>query len=213
MSARVTCPQGHQWDPFADGRARTADLRVVCPVCGAAVEVAPPDRAALADAVTLPPNPVPAAAGDGEAETLPPGPVSAAADAESATEERPNIRGYEILGELGRGGMDVVYKARQVGLNRVVALKMILAAEHAGPQERARFRTELVRMLRFPAYRHFGGGRTIPTAVCVLLACIRHSLAGADNTGCHRRGLCIRPENDGRREKRTRLGPAAMVGC
>jgi serine/threonine protein kinase len=50
--------------------------------------------------------------------------------------------GYEILGELGRGGMGVVYRAKHVKLNRVVALKMILAAEHAGPEELERFRTE-----------------------------------------------------------------------
>jgi len=53
-----------------------------------------------------------------------------------------NVKGYEILGELGRGGMGVVYKARQMMLNRIVALKMILTAEHAGPAERQRFRTE-----------------------------------------------------------------------
>jgi hypothetical protein len=52
------------------------------------------------------------------------------------------VSGFEILSELGRGGMGVVYKARQVTLKRLVALKMVLAAEHAGPEQFARFRTE-----------------------------------------------------------------------
>jgi tetratricopeptide (TPR) repeat protein len=49
---------------------------------------------------------------------------------------------YEIVGELGRGGMGVVYRARQLALNRDVALKMILSGEFADAEQRARFRRE-----------------------------------------------------------------------
>jgi eukaryotic-like serine/threonine-protein kinase len=49
---------------------------------------------------------------------------------------------YELLEEIGRGGMGVVYKARQAGLDRVVAVKVILSGEYSGPHERDRFLTE-----------------------------------------------------------------------
>src|SRR5262249_10818013 len=64
----------------------------------------------------------------------------------------PAVPGYEILGELGRGGMGVVYKARHEPLKRIVALKFIRTGTHTSAvhQERFRREAEVVARLRHP---------------------------------------------------------------
>src|SRR5262245_1853284 len=71
------------------------------------------------------------------AETLPPG------EATRTGGRLPDeVPGYDLIAELGRGGMGVVYHARQRALNRPVALKMILAGEFASPAACKRFLSE-----------------------------------------------------------------------
>src|SRR5579862_3365874 len=52
------------------------------------------------------------------------------------------VANYELLKEVGRGGMGVVFKARDVRLNRIVALKMIRSSELASADELQRFAKE-----------------------------------------------------------------------
>jgi WD40 repeat protein/tRNA A-37 threonylcarbamoyl transferase component Bud32 len=74
------------------------------------------------------------------------------ADSSSMPQTVLHIPGYENLGEIARGGQSVVYKARQLSLNRLVALKMILGGAAADMEERARLRreAEAVAQLRHP---------------------------------------------------------------
>ncbi|MEO6809694.1 MAG: serine/threonine-protein kinase, partial [Isosphaeraceae bacterium] len=92
-------------------------------------------------------------------------------DADSATappkRAAPAVPGYEVFGELGRGGAGVVYLARHLMLNRVCALKMILAGAHADAVQSIRFlgEAEAVARLQHPniiQIHHIGEAGGLP---------------------------------------------------
>jgi tRNA A-37 threonylcarbamoyl transferase component Bud32 len=98
----------------------------------------PTIRAVFAEAPPPSPDMIPANQDAQTQATLPPKPPGDGDTLSAAVA----IPGYEVQGELGRGGMGVVYKARQVRANRIVALKMILTGVHAAEAERRRFLAE-----------------------------------------------------------------------
>jgi tetratricopeptide (TPR) repeat protein/tRNA A-37 threonylcarbamoyl transferase component Bud32 len=102
-----------------------------------------------------------------EAAGLPPNGQSAAGELPGTSEPGVVVPGYDILSQLGRGAMGVVYKARQHKPSRIVALKMIRWGPHADAHEIARFQAEAeaVAQLRHPnivTLYEFGQHEQIP---------------------------------------------------
>ena len=133
MSLRWRCQKGHETDAtFAPAS---------CPVCGDTIKEHCAVNGTMHNATVDFPSDAAAYARTINAEVAQVDKANLS-NHDSAVIRNIDVPGYEIIAEIGRGGMGVVYKAKHKVLNRLVALKMILAAEHAGPIERARFQIE-----------------------------------------------------------------------
>jgi serine/threonine protein kinase len=142
MYRLLACPRGHQWEASEDSVGGTV-TPAVCPVCGVAAPHPIPAARSAPPTTNSPPGTEESTSTQHvTAAPMPEDSRTVAPSAQSAGPARVAVPGYEILKELGRGGMGVVYQARHVGLNRIVALKMIRTGACVEESDLVRFHTE-----------------------------------------------------------------------
>src|SRR5215469_2008445 len=122
VAGLVRCVNGHSWVPASSNVDAEKDKPSSCPTCGGLLV------------------PLSAETFDDAQKT---GRFEPCTDSTFGMSGGcPAVPGYEMQGELGRGGMGAVYKARQIRLDRIVALKVVLSGAYAGAEELARFQAE-----------------------------------------------------------------------
>ncbi len=136
MGQILVCLNGHRWEPSKDTRPSPQQRQEVCPVCGAEVGVFSLHGTSLSEAASASVEGEPEDAADEQSFG------NDAAPGDSFPPQFPAIDGYEIEEQIGLGGMGVVYKARQLSVNRLVALKIIDDVLPQGSAKLARFSIE-----------------------------------------------------------------------
>lgn len=138
MPHQWICSRGHRWEAVVDSAAAAAP-GAACPTCGDVGTVWQSDldgETIVQEFGSLAPTEVPSLIA----------PLPAARDPSSSSGRMRaaplRIGNYEVVTELGRGGMGVVYLARHRELDRFVAIKMLLAGEYATDESVRRLHTE-----------------------------------------------------------------------